>query len=165
MRATCQQFQEILDEPWKADHADAEECGRCEDQIARIQALWNADRPFFASAVPSANNREETRRIASVLRTAERTMTEALVRATQLVKAGYTVKDADALLACLAEVRYQIVLPLARMIAARDPDGRTPEQIAQFLLRRVRFLDGRPVITEDVAAELPCPFEPEESLA
>jgi len=165
MRATSQQFQQILDEPWKVDHANAEECGRCEDRIARIQALWNADRPYFASAVPGSNNREETRRIASVLRTAERTMTEALVRATEFVREGYTVTGVEGLLACLMEVRYQIVLPLARMIAARDPDRRTPEQIAQLLLQRVRFVEGRPVITEEVAAELPCPFEPEETLA
>ena len=165
MRATSQQFQEILDEPWKVDHANAEECSRCEDRIARIQALWNADRPYFASAVTGSNNRGETRRIASVVRMAERTMTEALVRATKFVSEGYTVKGTDGLLACLFEVRYQLVLPLARIIAARDPDGRTPEQIAQFLLRRVRFVEGRPVITEEVAAELPCPFEPEESLA
>jgi hypothetical protein len=164
MHATWKQFQEINEEAWKHNHADAMECRTIEALIDRVGKLWDSDGPYFASVVPGSVAREDARHIASVLRAAEQAMSTILQRAMKSLSKGYTVDGLERLIACLNEVRSLIVRPMARRMSERDPEGRTPEQIIQLLMRRVRFQDGRPVISEDVAAELPCPFDPEPTV-
>jgi len=164
MHATWQQFQEISEEAWKHNHAEAMECRMIESLISRVDRLWDADGPYFSSVVPGAVPRENARNIASVLRAAEQAMSAIVQRAMKSVAKGYTVDGLDRLIACLNEVRSLIIRTMARRMSERDPEGRTPDQINQILMRQVRFQDGRAVISEDVAAELPCPFDPEPTV-
>ena len=163
MHATRQQFQEINEEAWKHHHADAMECRTIEGLISRIARLWDSDGPYFAGVVPGSIGREDARHVASVLRAAEQAMSATVHRAMRSVAKGYTVEGLSRLLACLHEVRSLIVRPMARRMSERDPEGRSPDQIIQLLMQRVRFQDGRAIISEDVAAELPCPFDPEQT--
>jgi hypothetical protein len=137
------------------------ECRTIESLISRVGRLWDSDGPYFSSVVPGSVAREDARDIASVLRAAEHAMSVIVQRAMTSVTKGYTVDGLDRLIACLNEVRSLIVRPMARRMSERDPQGRTPDQITQLLMRRVRFQDGRAIISEDVAAELPCPFDAE----
>jgi hypothetical protein len=50
------------------------------------------------------------------------------------------------------EQRIASVMPFARRCAAKDDLKRSAEQIAEFI-------DGRAVIDQSLAAELPCPYE------
>lgn len=158
---TQQQFREILDDAWKCDYADAAECHHCEQLIARIQNLWDRDHQFFASAIPSPQNREEAREVAKVLRMAERAMTMILKVAAKSVAKGYMVNGLDWLIPSIYEARKLIVLPIARRMAARDIEGRDPHKIAHQLVSEVRFEDGRAIITEKMAEGFPNPFEAE----
>lgn len=161
MDATAEQFRAIRDEAWKRSHLDAMECRACEDLIARVQNLWDKDRTYFSSAVPGCHDRETTRAIASALRSAETAMTVVIQRALASVARGYSVDGLNGLLAILQEARLLLAMPISRRFAERDPDGRSASEFASLLVHRARFQDGRPVITQELAAELPCPYEPE----
>jgi hypothetical protein len=161
MHTSCEQFKGIREEAWMTEHADAMECRKVEDLIDRVHGLWDKHRQFFASIVSGSVNRETARLTAAVLRMAEEAMAAVVQRAMKSVAGGYTVDGLDRLLTCLHEARSLIVRPIARRMSERDPEGRTPDQIVQLLMRHVRFQEGRAVITEEVAAEFPCPFDPE----
>lgn len=164
MRATAHQFEVLRDEAWRSEHADAMECRASEDLISRIRALWDADRQFFVGLTPGSPDRSADRDAAAALRMGEQAMTGAVHRAMRSVAKGYAVDGLDGLIGSLRDVRLLLLRPTARRMAEHDPAGRSPDQIARQLLRRVRFEDGRPVMTEDVAADFPCPFEPEPSV-
>jgi hypothetical protein len=161
MPATAEQFQQIRDEAWKCDYVDALECHNCEKLIERVLALWDRDHLLFASTVPSPHNRDQTRENAAVLRLAEQAMTSILERAAKSLAKGYMVEGLERLIACICEVRVLIVLPMARRMAVRDPDRRDANEIAQLLVKQVRFQDGRAIVTEKVAEGFPNPFEAE----
>jgi hypothetical protein len=161
MHATEQQFQLIRDEAWKADHAEAMDCHRAEDLIVRVLRLWDDHQHYFTSHVPGSMDRTATREMFSTLRIAEQAVMATLKRAMASVEKGFSVVGMDKLIPLLFEVREQLLLPMARRMAQRDTDGRSASEIARLLLRRVRFEDGRPVITEADVVDLPCPYDPE----
>lgn len=163
MHTTCQQFQEIRDQSL-SEHAEAMACRDCESTIARIRDLWDKDRAFFASVVPGSMSRDRSREVTATLRMAEGAMTATLKCAMHSVAKGYSVDGLEWLLACLSEVRTLLARPLARLIAARDPGGGSVDEIAHALVRRARFVDGRPIVTEQIAAEFDCPLQPEPAV-
>ena len=161
MPSNTEQFEDIRDEAWKTAHTDAMECRHRESLIARVQSLWDASRESLEAIVPGSVPREEARRAASALRMAEQAILATASAAMPSVAKGYTVEGLDRLMASLVESRLLIVRPMARMMSQRDPDGRSADEIAHILVRRLRFEAGRPVITARDALELPCPFESE----
>lgn len=161
MAATSEQFLAIRDEAWAQDHADAMECRHTEELIQRVTALWDADRQGLAAFVPSPANRDAIRTHATVLRDAEQAMSALSLRASRSIQKGYTVELLGELLACRTEVRLLLLQPIARRMAEHDVQNRAASAIASILLRRVRFEDGRPVMTEDAMVDLPSPFAAE----
>jgi len=155
-----QDFEKIRDEAWKAEPA-LKECWETEDLLQGLLKAWRQWRPYFEGIVPGKVSREEARTAASDLRLAEQAFLATLWFVARSMKEGYPVQGSGDLEAALREVRSLIVRPMARRMAARDPEKRSAEQITEIILRRARFVDGRPVITEGLAAELPCPFDPE----
>lgn len=138
MPITARQFQAVRDDAWMPEHAAAMECRTREDLITRVHELWDDTRQLFASVVPESLSRDAVRETASVLRMAGQALSATVQRAARSVAKGYVVEGLDVLLACQAEARALIALPVARVMAARDPDRRTPEQIAHLLVRRAR---------------------------
>lgn len=59
------------------------------------------------------------------------------------------------------EAQIRLLMPLASLIAARDPEKRSAEEICNFLLARVEWQDGRPIISPELSEQLPCPYDPE----
>ncbi|MDB5295612.1 MAG: hypothetical protein JWO31_1595 [Phycisphaerales bacterium] len=165
MQATDQDFAAVRDEAGRTDPADADYRKLTEDLIARVTALWDRDRVYLASVVPGSPDREAIRNAARTLRMVEQTLSAVLSRAGRSFAVGYTVAGTDKLQACLAEARELSVMPVARRMAAVDPDGRPAEQLAHFIVRNARFTQGRAVITEELAAELPDPYGPVPELA
>ena len=160
MPTATEEFEKIRDDVWKAE-PELLECWHTEDRIGDVLKAWNAWRPHFESLVPGQISREDARTAASDLRLAEQALVATLWFAAKSMKAGYPVAGTGDLETALREVRSLIIRPMVRRMAAHDPEGRSAEQISDIILHRARFVDGRPVITPQLAAELPCPFDPE----
>ncbi|CAA9416990.1 MAG: hypothetical protein AVDCRST_MAG64-3064 [uncultured Phycisphaerae bacterium] len=150
------------EEAWQADHRDAMDCLQAESLVSLALKIWEATKTFAAHHPPAGRN--DVRELASLYRTHE--MTFGLIRrlAARSAANGYAVDRLDLLEAAHGEVRGELLMPTARLMAARDPQGRTAEQLRVLMLPQVEFRDGRPVIGPELAAVLPCPFDPEPAL-
>jgi hypothetical protein len=122
-------------------------------------AYWRATKESLAMFPPPSRN--EMRDVAAMLRAAERAMGSVIGFAREQQSLGADLKRLERLIACRQEARGMILMPTARQMSERDPEQRTPTQIRDLLLDRVEFSKGRPVISAELANELPCPFDPE----
>lgn len=51
-----------------------------------------------------------------------------------------------------------------RRLAERDPDGRGAEWFKAYIMANCEWYAGRPILTEAMTANLPCPYDPEPDL-
>lgn len=163
MVAVAQDFEQIRDSAAALDPMmEAADAARA--LVARVLELWNQQQPYLVSGVPGGD-RDKRRAVASTLRAAEGAMGQVLVLGAMVSRAGHCVEGLDQVVAAHLEARKLLTLPLARRMAERDPEGRTAEDLATLIVRAARFDSGRPVITEQLAETLPCPFDPEPEAA
>ena len=96
--------------------------------------------------------------LARSLRAAEQALLAVVLRAIPLFADG---NGPFALIIALMRCRMLIVLPTARRMAAHDPEKRLVDDIAQFIVEKAQFIDGRAVIDQALASELPSPYADE----
>jgi hypothetical protein len=157
MNATTEQFEAIRDEAWKQEHADAM-CTGAEALIARVLAMWREDAMVFAAELVKHDFLKMDRETLRLLRVAEQAMGAVFVRAAASVSKGYSVAGLSELFGTLLEARNYLLTPLAARLSRHDPERRSRQHFVQYLAPRVRFEDGRPVISDELAKELPCPY-------
>jgi hypothetical protein len=142
-----------------ATSASGSRAVQLEQAIVLALALWNVAR---TSPLPTgARDRLRLRWQFEIL------FSKAIDLIDDVRRLGLHVPSAALVPAALREVRADVLAPSAVAFARRDPLGRSAKQFEELLLDRVRFSLGRPVISEELAAELqlPCPFDPEPAEA
>jgi hypothetical protein len=156
-----QQVRIEVDEAWKAQshQPDEKQRRKAQELVFLCVSLWQATKEVIAAGSPQT--RETKREIAATLRSVEQAMASLLALAMAQEKSGVAVKGVSGAAAALREVRGMILMPTARQMAERDPSHRTADELRDRLLDRVEFVDGRPLITAEVAKEFPYPLEPE----
>jgi hypothetical protein len=158
MNATTEQFEAIRDEAWKLEHVDAMECSGAEELIGRVLGMWREDAMTFAAELAKHNFLKVEREPLHLLRVAEQALAAVVRRAAASVSKGYSVAGLNDLLVALLEARNYLLTPLAARLSRHDPEGRPRQHFVEYLAPRVRFVDGRPVISDELAKELPCPY-------
>ena len=156
-----QQIRKDVDEAWKAQAREPSEKHnhKVQELVIVSLGLWRSTTEVLATCPP--RDRQSERDVAGLLRVAEQSMTAALELAESRIRGGADIKRATELATALREVRGMILMPTARQIAERDPEGRTPQTLRDLLLDRVDFVAGRPVFSPEVAKQFPNPLPPE----
>jgi hypothetical protein len=134
------------------------ECGFVEELVSKALELWREDAMVFAAELVKHDFLKMDREPLRILRVAEQALAAVLLRAANSLSKGYSVSGFNDLLRVLLEARNYLLTPLAARLAKHDPEHHSRQHFMQFLAPRVRFEDGRPVISDDLAKELPCPY-------
>lgn len=156
-----QQIRSEVDEAWRSQALESDDARsrKAQELVIVCLGLWRATGDAVAEYPP--RDRQSDRELAGVLRVAEQAFASVLELARSRQKAGVEIKWMTELAAALREVRGMILMPTARQMAERDPEGRSAQALRDLLLDRVTFSAGRPVFTAEVAKEFPYPLAPE----
>jgi hypothetical protein len=166
MEYTSSQAIEATDQDWKADQEEAANCAPfdVDSLVDRVVRRWkSACIGYRAIADGPRQNRVANRSLAASLRAAEQAMVAVVSAALRVYTEGYTVRRMPELMKAIARCRWLAVLPVARRMAARDDLGRSASDIAALITLRAQFVDGRAVIDQSLASELPSPYATEVS--
>jgi hypothetical protein len=159
-----QQVRQEVEEAWnaRAPQPGGERSGRAQELVFLCVNLWQATKEDIAECPPLT--REARREVAATLRSIEQALGSVVSLAEAHAKAGARLKGLDRAAAALREVRGMILMPTARQMADRDAQGRSADELRELLLDRVEFVEGRPLITAELAKEFPYPLAPEGDL-
>jgi hypothetical protein len=153
----------IDDEAWIADREEAKNCPSFDVQslIFRVLGRWKSAGIGYRAIANAQVGSDQSRKLARSLREAEQALFAVATAAFPLLQQGIVGRLEDLMFALL-RCRMLIVLPLAKRMAEQDELKRSAEDIAYLIARDARFVDGRAVIDQALASELPSPFKPEE---
>ena len=163
MEHTDAQALATTDQAWKADREDALNCPAFDvpSLVDRVLDRWRLASIGYQALACAPLDRAKSQSLACSLREAEQAIV-AVVSA--LFREGY-VHRLDDLISALMRCRTLIVLPVARRMAERDEAGRSADDIASLLAKKAQFIDGRAVINQALASQLPSPYGSEAASA
>jgi hypothetical protein len=163
MEYTTTQALTATDEDWKTDREEALNCDSFDLQalINRILDRWKSASIGYRAMANAQFDRTRSLSLAKSLRAAEQALFAVVSAAFPAIKNGYYVERIDDLMFALLKCRMLIVLPTAKRMAERDEMGRSEEAIGFLLAREAQFIDGRAVIDQSLASEMPSPYRTE----
>jgi hypothetical protein len=166
MEHTTEQDLATTDQAWKADREKALECPHFDVQLLVDGVLdrWRSASIGYRAMAYAQMDRAKNLNLARSLREAEQTLFAVVSAAFHSYREGYGHRM-DELTSALVRCRMLIVLPVARRMAERDEMGRSADDIASLLARKAQFIDGRAVINQALASELPSPYKTETANA
>jgi hypothetical protein len=146
---------------WNADREEAINCAPYDmhSLVDRVLERWKSASIAYRAMAYGQLNRATSRSLALALREAEQAIFAVVSAALPLYRDGYAPHRMPELGFALMRCRLLIVLPIAKRMAVRDDLGRSANEIASILVQKAQFIDGRAVIDQALASELPSPFE------
>jgi hypothetical protein len=165
MEYTATQALTATDEDWKTDREGALNSHSYDLQplINRVLDRWKSASIGYRAMADAQLDRARSLSLARSLRAAEQAILAVVSAAFPAIKNGYYVERMDDLMFALLKCRMLIVLPTARRMAERDEMGRSEDAIAFLLAREAQFVDGRAVIDQSLASEMPSPYKSESA--
>lgn len=154
------------DRAWKADRTEAISCSEFDVQslVDRVLDRWRSACIGYRAMAYAQLDRAKSIILARSLREAEQTLFAVVTAAFPLYQAGYG-RRMEELFVAILRCRKLIVLPVAKRMAERDEMGRSENQIAHLLAQKAQFINGRAVIDQALASELPSPYKTEAANA
>jgi len=162
MEYTTAQDLATTEQAWKTDREKALDCPHFDMQslVDGVLDRWRSASIGYRAMAYAQMDRAKNLSLARSLREAEQTLFAVVSAAFPSYREGYGHRM-DELAVALMRCRMLIVLPVAKRMAARDEMGRSADDIASLLAREAQFIDGRAVINQALAGELPSPYKTE----
>jgi hypothetical protein len=166
MEHTTAQDLVTTDQAWKADREKALDCAHFDIQslVDSVLDRWTSASIGYRAMAYAQMDRAKNLSLARSLREAEKALFAVVSAAFPLYREGYGHRM-DELAFALMRCRMLIALPVAKRMAERDEMGRSVNDIASLLARKAQFIDGRAVINQALASELPSPYKTEAANA
>jgi hypothetical protein len=153
---------ETTDQAWKADREEACHCANFDvpSLVDRVLDRWKSASIGYRAMALAELDRAKSLSLARSLREAEQTLVAVASAAFPLFRESGD-RRMYKLMFALMRCRMLIVLPVARRMAEQDETGRSADEIAHLLAEEAQFIEGRAVINQALAAELPSPYKTE----
>jgi len=169
MEHTAAQDLASTDQAWKADREEARRCAEFDvpSLVDRVLDRWKSASIGYRAMAYARMDRAKSLTLARSLREAEQTLSAVVSAAFPVYRVCREGGDRRMyhLMFALMRCRMLIVLPVAKRMAERDELGRSADDLAFLLAQEAEFIDGRAVINQALAGELPSPYKTEAASA
>lgn len=166
MEHTTEHYLATPDQTWKDLRNEAATCPSYDllSLANRTLACWKSAVLGYRAMSYARLSREQNRSLARDLRDAEQAIVAVAMAVLAAQQEGHT-QQLYGLISAMRRCHFFIALPIAKRIADNDDQGRDADKIAWLLAQKAQFVDGRLVIDEALAADLPSPYKVESASA